>query len=83
MPESSALLFAPNQRQFGAMSKKRFDVPLPVQAHAQLESLGEKIGVSPRDIVRLLIYRALNNPDELLGRPGVPLTEPEIFGGRA
>jgi hypothetical protein len=54
----------------------RFEVPLQPQRFAELERLAETIGISPRDLGRLAIVRLLANKSELLGRPGVPFSDP-------
>jgi len=47
---------------------KRFEIQLPAERRAELDSLADEIGVNAADLARLAICRLLNRRDELIGR---------------
>jgi hypothetical protein len=53
----------------GRMNKpRRFEIQLPAERRAELDSLADEIGTNAADLARLAIIRLLANRNELLGR---------------
>jgi hypothetical protein len=47
---------------------RRFEIQLPAERRAELDSLADEIGTNAADLARLAIIRLLANRNELLGR---------------